>query len=79
MGKMPIIWHHRFGIQGLKSVTTASRSNPAFVAQCANTYHFQAHTKRRWCPFAILFVPASVWNFACLMYRRIDGNRMVAV
>jgi hypothetical protein len=47
MGKMPIIWHHRFGIQGLKPVRTAFRSNPACVAQCANTYHFQAYTKRR--------------------------------
>jgi len=63
MGKLPIIWHHRFGIQGLKSLTTASRSNPAFVAQSANTYHFQSHTKRRLsppaiCSFHFLFGPS---------------------
>ena len=52
MGKMPVIWHHRFGIQGLKAVTTASCSNPAFVAQSANTYHFQVHT-REVCPFPL--------------------------
>ena len=66
-GQMPIIWHLRFGIQGLKSVTTASRSNPAFVVQCANTHHFQAHTKRPLSPPAFQFAPASVWNFACLV------------
>jgi hypothetical protein len=72
MGKMPILWHHRVGIQGLKSVTAASRSNQAFVAQCANTSHFQAHTKRRFSPPAILFILVSLWNFACLVYSRIE-------
>jgi hypothetical protein len=57
MGKMPVIWHPRFGIQGPKSVKTASRSNTAVVAQCANTHLFQSHTKRRASPPTILFVP----------------------
>jgi len=76
---MPIIWHNRFGIQGLKSVTTASPSNPAFVAQCANTYHFQAHTKRRLFPSRYPVRSRFCMELRLLVYRRIDRNRMVAV
>jgi|GEM_PF-4777799 len=44
MGKMPIIWHHRFGIQGLKSATSAYRTNPKFLALCPNDHGFQLDT-----------------------------------
>jgi len=67
MGKMPIIWHHGFGIQSLKSVTTASRSFPAFVAPVRQHLSFSGAYEKTFVPSRYLIVPASVWNFACLV------------
>jgi len=54
------------GEQGLKSVTGPSRSNPGFIAQCANTYDFQVDTQGRLSPPNIL--PDSTLFFSQLLY-----------
>lgn len=40
---------------------------------------FSGAYERTFVPSPVRFVPASVWNFACPVYRRTDRNRMVAV